>query len=162
MRVRGLPPKYYEKARYRLPTLLGMKPELMSLRPLCSHLHDADLGDLLKKWYGPADATFPGKYRRAHIFYFGDDGEGVIAAICEKGDRGSCWEYIPTGSTSSNFVSLLSEDQAPSAWYRLLVDLAYKYSEIDPKVNAQEIEKQLRATGKWRDPPSPQKPKFKP
>lgn len=57
-------------------------------------LMDSDLGDHLKEAFGKHDGVIPGKYRLAQVFIFEFQNEKILA-ICEKGDRGSNWVWLP-------------------------------------------------------------------
>lgn len=60
-------------------------------------LMDSDLGVEIEKIYGKHDGVVEGKYRRAQVYTFLFQGE-IVAAVCEKGDRGSHWIWSPSDS----------------------------------------------------------------
>ena len=92
-------------------------------------LMSSDLGEHLQRWYGEKDEDVPGKCRKAQAFYFNDGEGGVIAAFCEKGDRGSSWWWAPAPNHSKkpshncgNFLFDINE--APRGWLELCIEIA--------------------------------------
>ena len=105
------------------------KEDFRVLAPLNSLLLSSNLGENLQRWYGEKDEDVPGKYRKAQAFYFNDGEGGVIAAFCEKGDRGSSWWWAPAPNhpkkPSRNRGNVLFDiNEAPRGWLELCIEIA--------------------------------------
>ena len=110
---------------------------------LCSLLLSSSLGKHLSSWFGPADEKIPGKYRKAEVFYFDGGSDGAVAAVCERGDRGSSWWWVPFSppAGSQHAIMSMSFHNSPACWPEMILALSERLSAIDPHNKGHDHEK---------------------
>lgn len=127
------PPGFVRNSVMQLPVMdheiLGQAGGYLGLFLLSS-----DLGKHLSSWFGPSDEKIPGKYRTAEVFYFQGGEDGCVAAVCERGDRGSHWAWIPFSKETftPHSIVAMSLHATPPYWPKMILDLSARLAVIEP------------------------------